>query len=183
MKHELTQNKTLFVSAGHSNTDSGAAANGFTEADIVTEFRNMVCSHLDGKVGYGTDGKGMENMPLSKAAKLASAHDVAAEFHCNAATPAATGCETLSKSSDFPLAGKICNAISDTLGIRNRGSKPENSGQHSRLAFVSDGGGIIVELFFITSRSDLETYLARKDKLAKAVADVLIDAVTVDAYP
>ncbi len=44
----ILQTKSLFISAGHSDTDPGAAANGITEADIVLEFRDMVCEELRG---------------------------------------------------------------------------------------------------------------------------------------
>lgn len=183
MRDEVTQVKSLFISAGHSNDDPGAAANGVTEADIVLEFRNMVGEELARRgVSFNQDGEGEVNMPLKRAAGIAAAHDVAVEFHCNAATPAATGCETLSKREAFPFAGRLCTAMADTMGIRNRGSKPENSGQHSRLAFVSDGGGVIVELFFLTNTDDLARYRANKQSLASAIADVLTDEVTEDYY-
>lgn len=172
------QKKTLFISAGHSMADSGAAANGVTEADIVTEFRDLVSEQLKGIVHFSMDGHLGENLPLRQAASMASAHDVAVEFHCNAATPAATGCETLSRANAYPLAQRLLDGISGVLGIHDRGTKPENSGQHSRLAFVSDGGGIIVELFFITNTTDLASYQAHKGELAAVVADVLIDEVT-----
>lgn len=168
---------SAFVSAGHSNTDPGAVSNGRREADIAVEFRNMVSLYLgrDG-VTHATDGSGAENWPLSRAAAEAKRHKMAVEFHCNAAGPTATGVETLSSPKDYPLAGKICEAISSQLGIRNRGAKPENSGQHKRLAFVQ-AGGIIVELFFITSKSDLAAYDAKKWLAAKAVAKVLKDHI------
>lgn len=172
------QKKTLFISAGHSMTDSGAAANGVTEADIVTEFRDLVSEQLKGVVHYAMDGQLGENLPLRQAAAMAAGHDVAVEFHCNAATPAATGCETLSRADAYPLAQRLLGALTSVLGINDRGTKPEDSGQHSRLAFVSDGGGIIVELFFLTNTSDLAAYQAHKDELAAMVADVLIDEVT-----
>ena len=176
----ILQTKSLFISAGHSASDPGAADNGTTEATIVVDFRDRLAHYLSDKLVFGTDGDIGQNLPLRQAAKLASRHDVAVEFHCNAATPAATGVETLSKRDAFPFAGRICNAISDTLGIRNRGSKPENSGQHSRLAFASDGGGIIVELFFLTNKQDLASYRANMDALVEAVANVLIDEVCDD---
>ena len=59
-----------------------------------------------------------------------------------------------------------------TLGIRDRGAKPENAGQHHRLAFVRSGG-IIVELFFLTNPSDMAAYDARKWMAAREVAAVL----------
>jgi len=166
--------KSIFLSAGHSNTDPGAVANGRREADIAVEFRNLVQFYLlRAGVPHETDGHGTDNLPLREAVVRARRHPIGVEFHCNAATTQATGVETLSADADFKLATDICRAISGALGIRNRGAKPENAGQHHRLAFVQ-AGGIIVELFFLTNPSDLAAYDARKWLAARAVADVLI---------
>ena len=173
----MLQNKSLFISAGHSSGDPGAAANGTTEAKEVMDFRDRLAYHLSDKLVFGSDGDVGENLPLRQAAALASRHDVAVEFHCNAASPGASGVETLSRPEHYPLGRQLCSAIAETLGIPSRGAKPENSGQHSRLAFVSDGCGIIVELFFLTNRQDLESYRANLDELVEAVANVLIDEV------
>lgn len=171
--------KAIFVSAGHSNVDPGAVANGRREADIAVEFRNMVAFYLQrAGVPHGLDGKGTENLPLKVAAARARDFDLAVEFHCNAATPKATGVEALSGPKDTKLSAAICKAISDVFGIANRGAKPENAGQHHRLAFVQSGG-VIVELLFITNKGDLAAYDARKWLAAKAVADVLAKAAKV----
>lgn len=167
----------IFVSAGHSNVDSGAVANGRKEADIAVEFRNMVSFYLErDHVPHFTDGKGAENWPLAKAAKEARSYDVAVEFHCNAGDLRASGVETLSATKDFVLANQICQAVSTYLGIKNRGAKPENSGQHTRLAFVQSGG-IIVELFFISNKQDLAAYEAKKWIVAREIASILKGAL------
>jgi N-acetylmuramoyl-L-alanine amidase len=171
------QRHTLVVCAGHSNRDPGAIAHGYTEAAICAEFRNLVSDEL-AQLGirHLTDGTGTENWPLREAVEIAAVASIAVEFHCNAAHPSATGVETLSRTHNKPLGARLCHAIADTLGIPDRGAKPENAGQHSRLAFVSDGGGIIVELFFLTNKQDLAAYLAGKRGLAKEVARLLADA-------
>lgn len=177
-REAIMQTKSLFISAGHSDTDPGAVGNGHTEADIVTKFRDMVADELEGRVKFDTDGRRGQNLPLSKAIDMAARHDVAVEFHCNAfSSPAATGVETLSAGHDYPLGEALCEAISDTMGIANRGAKGEASGQHSRLGFISRGGGIIVELFFISNPNDVAAYFRHKQALAQAVARVLIDEV------
>lgn len=179
MREMIMQTKSLFISAGHSETDPGAVGNGHTEADIVLAFRDAVCEELDAKgIVYERDGVSGQNLPLRSAIERASRHDVAVEFHCNAASSAsATGVETLSHPDDYPFGKVLCEAVSDTLGIANRGAKSEVSGQHSRLGFVSRGGGIIVELFFITNKQDMAAYYRHKTALAQAVARVLIDEV------
>ena len=173
----VLQTKSLFISAGHSHTDPGATGNGYSEADIVLEFRDLVAEELRGKVVFAKDGERGQNLPLRTAAALAAKHDVAVEFHCNAfSRPAATGVETLSAREHYPLGEALCEAVADTLGIANRGAKGESSGQHSRLAFVRSGG-LILELFFISNPDDVAAYQRHKTALAQAVARVLIDEV------
>lgn len=171
----VKQRRSLFVSAGHSNTDPGAAGNGFTEADFVLDLRDRVYKELDSRgIVLSTDGEKGDNLPLREAVVMAAQHEVAIELHCNSfARPSATGTETLSGEwlQDFPEA--LCAVISDTLGISNRGDKGEGSGQHSRLAFVSKGHGVIVELFFISNPQDVRKYLDNKEKVVEAICDVL----------
>jgi N-acetylmuramoyl-L-alanine amidase len=167
----------IYLSAGHSNTEPGAIAFGRREADIAVEFRNMVAFYLRrADVPHDVDGHGQDNAPLRDTVKVTGKREgIELEFHCNAnENPQATGVETLSGPKDRALGAAICTAIADALKIRNRGAKPENAGQHHRLAFVQ-AGGIIVELFFLTNPDDLAAYDARKWLAARAVADVLID--------
>ena len=172
---ELHQVKTLFISAGHSDTDPGAVGNGYTEAQIATEFRDLVAAELDVMgVKYSKDGETGQNLPLRKAAQMASSHDIAIEWHCNAfSNPKATGTETLCADPTNQLSIDLCAVTSEVLAIRDRGAKAENSGQHSRLAFVSTGKGIIHELFFITNSNDLSAYQNNKHELAKRIAGLL----------
>lgn len=178
MSYAPNKARSIFVSAGHGGGDPGAVAHGRREAHIATEFRNIVAFYLARHgVAHALDGDGALNLPLREAAKLAAQHRIAVEFHCNAAASAqATGVETLSGPEDMALGAEICTAISESLVLRNRGAKPENAGQHHRLAFVQ-AGGIIVELFFITNADDLEAYDARKWLAGRAVAEVLANAI------
>lgn len=172
----------IFLSAGHSTTDPGATTfqnvDGKKvlrkEADIAAEFRNLVSFYLTrAKVKHVVDGTGTENVPLNIAVKSARNCNPSLEFHCNSGPAQATGVETLSAAKDLMLGRKLCEVIATTLGIRDRGAKPEDSGQHHRLAFVQ-AGGIIVELFFLSNANDLAMYDAKKWLVAKAVSDVLV---------
>lgn len=167
----------MFISAGHSNTDPGAVAFGRKEADIAAEMRNIVSFYLqrDG-VAHELDGVGTTNMPLNVVVKRSRNHKLSVEFHCNAASaPTATGVEILCAAKDNDIAAKLCEAIAGILHIRNRGVKPENAGQHHRLAFVQ-AGGMIVELFFLTNKNDLAAYDARKWLVGREVAAILAQA-------
>lgn len=163
----------MYLSAGHSNVDPGAVAFGRREADIAVEFRNLVSFYLHrADIDHDLDGSGTVNVPLNQAVREARTHKLSVEFHCNAGPPTATGVEVLCAPKDEVIAEELCEALSETLDIRNRGVKGESSGQHKRLAFIQ-AGGIIVELFFITNKSDLAAYDARKWLAAREVARVL----------
>ena len=64
------------------------------------------------------------------------------------------------------------------MGIEIRGSeggyRPENSGQHSRLAYVS-GGGVILELFFISNPAELKIYREKAWSIARSIVDAIIE--------
>lgn len=175
----VTQRKTLFISAGHSMSDPGASGNGLTEADVVLALRDKLADALRARgVAFNRDGHHGQNLPLTKACTLARAHDVAVEFHANAArSPSATGVETLSGPDDTALGSLLCDAVADTLGIANRGAKGEGDGQHSRLAFVQ-AGGLILETFFITNPHDVQAYNTHMGELVERIADVLVAEVT-----
>lgn len=178
LQYAALQEKTLFISAGHSDRDPGAVAHGQTEAAIVLEFRDLLADYLAERVIFDRDGNPGENLPLRDAVGAARSHDLAVEFHCNAAgSPAATGVETLSAGHHYTLGNALCQSIADALGIANRGAKGEASGQHSRLAYISQGGGILVELFFLTNKHDLAKYIANRRRCVEAVGDVLINAI------
>lgn len=171
--------KTITITAGHSNTDPGACNGPAREADIAQDMRNMVALYIDrAGVPIQTDGTGKGNAPLAQAVKLIKGSVVAVEFHCNAAvSKSAKGVEALSQSKDKAISQLLCKAVSDVLGSPLRGDKgwkPESSGQHSRLAYVSNGG-IILELFFISNDAELQTWYEKKWLVAKAVADALIN--------
>lgn len=172
--------KTIVLTAGHNNKDSGAVSKDqkWTEAKIVTDLRNRVKTILEAD-GYTviTDGKGEENLILSKAVALIPMGEVAIELHLNAAvSEQANGIEALAKSSLKSKCQTLCKSISDDMKYKIRGSdggwKSTDSGQHSRLAFC-EAGGIILEVFFISNKAELDSYINNPDRVAKAIADAI----------
>ena len=171
--------KSIAITAGHSIADPGAVNGKRTEAQIVQDMVNMVSTYLErASIEFETDVENGVNQPLVKAIKIAKRNDIALEFHCNAAASSkATGVEVLASDKHKLLAQEVAKAIGDVLGLTLRGEagwKSEGSGQHSRLGFISTGGGLIVELFFISNPSDLSKWDTKKWLVAKAVAEVLI---------
>lgn len=171
----------ILLSAGHSNADPGAVANGVKEADIAVEARNIVRHKLE-TAGFPvvSDGIGSDNQPLSQAVKLIAGKSLALEFHCNAAVnPQAGGVECISLSNRKEESQEIAKAIAKVMGIKTRGEGgwiDQSSSARGKLAFVS-GGGIIIELFFLSNPSELKTWQEKKWLVCQAIADTITNLV------
>ena len=170
--------KTVTLTAGHSNTDPGAVNGSDREADLAQDMRNIVAAIL--RTDYGlevkTDGEGKGNLPLREAVKLIRGSDVAIEFHTNAsANKSATGIEALSTIKNKRWCQVLSRAVADATGWKLRGEggfKPDNAGQHSRLAYAQ-AGGIVFEPFFISNDNELKLFKERKWIICRAVADAV----------
>lgn len=171
----------ILLSAGHSNADPGAVANGVKESDIAVECRNIVMKKLEA-AGYPavSDGSGKDNQPLTQAVRLISGKTLAVEFHCNAAVnPLAGGVECISLPSLREESQKISSAIAGAMGIKLRGDKgwiDQTKSARGRLAFVA-AGGIIVEMFFLSNSSELKTWNEKKWLICQAIADAIVEIV------
>lgn len=168
---------TYVVTAGHSNKDPGAIANGYNESDIVTDLRNIIVTKMRGD-GYSvfTDGDGEENWSLAKAAELLESGNIGIELHCNSADDtSAHGVECFSLPEKRLVAQNIAQEISQAMGIQLRGDygwKDQKESARESLLIVNKGG-TIVELFFITNTDELNIYLSNKEKVADAIINGL----------
>ena len=172
----------ITITAGHSNTDPGAVNGSDREADIAQDMRNIVASIL--RTDYGlevkTDGEGKGNLPLREAVKLIKGSRLAVEFHTNAAlNKTATGIEALSTPKNKAACQRLCRAVEQVTGWKLRGEdgyKPDNAGQHSRLAYAQ-AGGIILEPFFISNDGDLAKWKQTKWSICRAIANAIAEEV------
>ena len=170
--------KIIVLTAGHSNTDPGAVNGSDREADIAQDMRNITASILRDDYGLTvkTDGTGKGNMPLREAVKLIRGSDAAIEFHTNASVnKSATGIEALSTVKNKRWCQVLSRAVADAGGWKLRGDggfKPDNAGQHSRLAYAQ-AGGIVFEPFFISNDADLKLFKERKWAICRAIATAI----------
>ncbi|STZ76320.1 N-acetylmuramoyl-L-alanine amidase [Bergeriella denitrificans] len=171
----------IVITAGHSNTDPGAVNGSHREAEIACEMRNIIAHILRSDYGLTvkTDGTGNQNLPLRDAVKLVRGSALAVEIHCNAAAnKRATGIEALALSRHKAVCQAICTAAAEASGWKLRGDKgykPDNAGQHRRLAYAQ-AGGIVFEPFFISNDKDLAWYKENTWKLCRAVAGAIAKA-------
>ena len=172
----------ITITAGHSNTDPGAVNGSDREADIAQDMRNIVAAILRTDFGLEvkTDGEGKGNLPLREAVKLIKGSRLAVEFHTNAAVnKTATGIEALSTPKNKAACQRLCRAVEQVTGWKLRGEdgyKPDNAGQHSRLAYAQ-AGGIIFEPFFISNDADLAQWKQTKWSICRAIANAIAEEV------
>jgi len=176
--------KTLIIGAGHGGTDSGAVGNGFIERDLAIEFRNLLVSELK-KLSVNSivdpdSNKLVDSLAYFK--KYFNADSINVDIHWNAGPAAATGTEVLINTQATPfekqLGGKMAEAIATILNIKNRGLKTELQSARGSLGWMKQlGRNYIIEMCFISNKTDMDKYQANKQKLAKAMADILHEAV------
>lgn len=168
----------FLVTAGHSNKDPGAVANGVTEAALMTKLRDIVATKLR-DLGHTviTDGTPGVNLPLVQAIALLPMSDFAVELHTNASTdPAARGVEVVSLPKHKDVARLMAANIARTLETRvraDRGWLAQEDTPRGRLGFVR-GGGLVVETFFISNPDELRKYQERHWLVASAIVGAML---------
>jgi N-acetylmuramoyl-L-alanine amidase len=176
--------KTLIIGAGHGGSDPGASGNGYIERDLAIEYRNLLVADLH-KLGVNPivdpDSNALKES-LAYFRPYFNAESVNVDIHWNAGPPAATGTEVLINTNATPfekqLGDKIATTIATTLGIRNRGLKTEQDSARGSLGWMhQQGKNYIVEMCFISNKTDMDQYQGKKHELSAAMAKILFDAI------
>lgn len=174
---------TAFISAGHNpqgiKPDPGAVANGFHEANLAVEFRNLVVAELQKrKVKVITD---KDNERLGEYLKRieTGSGSVVIEYHFDAAAATtATGTTSLIGSDadrlDTAFAKELVEATAAILKIKNRGVLSEKDSHRGSLGLMREQGIVCLqEVCFITNRKDLDSFFLNKKELAAKHAEII----------
>lgn len=169
----------VFPSAGHHNSDPGAVANGYREADLTKELRNIMSAEFKKrKHDHIMDYDWETNRQYQNRIKPGE-NSVVLDLHFNAFhKPSATGTEAFIASNanvhSEGFAKDLLDVTSYLLKIPNRGVKREGSSQHNRLGILHLGAGVacLLEVCFITNPYDMKKYQENKVRLAKAYAEI-----------
>lgn len=160
----LSLNKKICIIVGHGKSKSGGYDSGAVSPDrkhhefqIAKEIARHAAEYLGcDLMNYNGDLYLTER--IKKVNK--SDYDFIAEIHLNAA--GGTGVETYyykGSSTGLKASQAICNEISDSLGVENRGPKVR-TGKTGRdyFAIIRDTKpcAVLVETVFIDRKSDLE---------------------------
>jgi len=173
----------IFPSAGHNpnglKPDPGAVGNGYHEANLTVEFRNLVSVELKRRqLKFITDNDSERLGEYLKRIDTGNG-SVVLEFHFDAAVSSkATGTTSLHGSDadrlDIAFAKELVEVTSKVLGIKNRGVLSEKDSHRGSLGLMREEGIVaLLELCFISNPDDLKKYHEFKYVLAVKIADIL----------
>lgn len=177
--------RKVYISAGHSSKlgagrDVGACSNGFFEGVEAAELRNIIYTELK-KLGITASVDKDDSIladTLRAFKNLTTKDSIVIDIHFNSASESATGTETLVPDNptqfEKDLAEAVNNSIVKTLGLKSRGVKTEASSHHGRLGFFRlTGENILLEVCFISNKSDMESYRKNRFILGKNIAEII----------
>jgi N-acetylmuramoyl-L-alanine amidase len=183
--------RTIYLSAGHSTVsgrDRGASGNGFVEGVEAAKIRKRVAEILRQKYNCKTvidPDDSILSQTIAYFRNKTTNRCIVVDIHFNAASPTATGTETLIDNNPTPfeldLAFALSHAASKTLGINKRGNfrgragvKSERESHHGSLGWMRlTGENALIEVCFISNKSDMDKYLAAFENYCQNIALVL----------
>jgi N-acetylmuramoyl-L-alanine amidase len=183
--------RTIFLSAGHSTVagrDRGAAGNGFIEGVEAAKIRKRVSEILRQKYNCKTvvdPDDSILSQTLAFFRSMTTNRCIVVDIHFNAASPTATGTETLVDNNptqfELDLAFALSHASAKTLGINKRGNfmgragvKSERESHHGSLGWMRlTGENALIEVCFISNKSDMDKYTANFETYCQNIAIVL----------
>lgn len=169
----------ILLIAGHGQGDPGACGCGYKEADLTREAVKNINTYLK-------DAAEVEIFDLSKDMfqylKLGSKYpfndfDYVLEVHFNALNGKVYGTEVLVHQNEqgTSVETEIVNNIA-SLGFSNRGVKRRADLRvMNNVKKIYGVSHALVEICFIDNKNDMEKYIANADKVAKAIAEGIIE--------
>jgi len=190
--------RKIFLSAGHTNIkgkDRGAAANGYIEGELTVELRDLIAEELkrENIKAITEDNSFGLRKTMAKYKNLTSKDSLVVDIHFNAATPKAKGVETLvpneANNLELNLAQKLSSSIANLLQTSLRGNfkgrkgvKSEISSHHGRLGWMRlNGNNVLIEVCFLTNKSEMIKYEENKHLIAKNISEILIKAASLQS--
>lgn len=171
----------VYPSAGHHNSDPGAVQNGYKEADLTKELRNLMVAEFKKRNHKIIIDKDWETNSEYQRRIKPGYGSVIMDLHFNSVgNPKASGVEVIVNNNasqhSKDLAKEICYSLSKIIGIPNRGVKTERDTARGRIGILNLKAGIsvLVEVCFISNLNDLEAYLNNKERVACALVDLAI---------
>lgn len=163
----MKQTRSIFITAGHRGGNTGANANGFSEADLAIKLRDALTEKLSYKGIVAINDEDTESLTdvVNRINRMCTPNDICIDIHFNSfSSQSANGTEVIIQNAptnmEIEFSEDILNTICKTLGTKNRGIKKESQSQYKRLAMLSGikCNSILIEVCFVSSTNDMKRY-------------------------
>lgn len=186
----------IAIDAGHGQKSyaslrrrfSGACANNLVEDVIALDIANRFAHHLRAK-GFNTFLTRPNDTFVSLKDRVTIAKkeecDMFISIHCNCASASASGIEAFIAAGDKKseaLANKFVDKLSK-LGFKNRGVKPDNKSQHSKLYVLQNlykkMPAVLLEVGFLSNELDAKKLSDAnvREMIAMSCSQVIIEGL------
>lgn len=168
----------IWIDAGHGQDnvtvgkyDPGAFAGQVSEAVVVRGVADFVMLPAS-----TASHAAMGHLPARIAwqrGRVAPKVDLLVSLHMNAGGGTGTECLYATTKPELrPLAAELSRRFSEALGLKDRGAKGDDEGQHSKLGILRVPGvrSLLLEMGFIDNPEDLRKV---REGAAKALAEIL----------
>lgn len=163
---------TLFISQGHGGADAGSM--GADDHSEKMRIRKLV-PLIEEKVMAAGHNVTIRNEKASNGswAFSSASGNIKFSLHFNAFNESASGVECYYKKSSMKkYATSMSKKVANAMELTNRGAKYTDT-----LRMMNIGFDLLLEVCFHDNKKDLKAYQENKQKVANAIADVLIDAL------
>lgn len=174
----------LILTAGHHLADSGAVGNGFREADLNIELRDLVYERLKQLRSslsiWVDDDRDTLGQVIAKVKSFATSNDFWLELHFDsAANQSASGSTALvannARAMSVKFGEELLLVMPKVMSIPNRGVKDEKASNRGRLGMLhTAASSVLLEIAFISNWKDMESYQKWKYWVAEEIALAII---------
>lgn len=173
--------RKYFISAGHRGKGTGAVGNGIDEGAEAIFLKDKVTVTLRGMgaIVVNDDDKAQLSSVVKNINAQAEPDDISLDIHFNAGPATATGVECFVRKGarvrEKAIAIELCQRISKTMGIKSRGVKTDDMGQHTKLAMCSDVrcDAVLLEVCFISNSDDAKKYKENRMVVVRDIVNAL----------
>lgn len=159
----------ILLIAGHGNGDPGACGNGYREADLTREVAALLNSQFKGvcDAEVADTNKNWYEYLGSHSYNFTK-YDYVLEIHFNSGGGTGTEIFVTTSEAGTGVEAAIMQQISNAVGYKNRGVKRTNFRVISRVKNQGVSSALL-EVCFIDSSSDVNTYQSRKSDIINAI--------------
>lgn len=171
----------IYPSGGHHAKDSGAVANGYTEFELMSKFRNKIVANakLIGLAIATDDDKETNSQYQGRIRQELKSGDVVSDFHLDSYNGKASGVTVFISNNagadSKAMAQDYSKAFSTIMNIPNRGVKTEGQSQHPKLGILNmRGSAVLVECGFIDNKTDIDAFIKNMDILSWVAVAIML---------